>query len=753
MNKTRQPTRRPVRFLSIRWRYAFPLALVVLLVAMIGAYFIAGRMSGGFAVSEENVLLQSTQAVGNRAVDLYQRQRNEAQRVAFTVGVADAVVAEDAQTLVATLEALAVGADADGILVTNAAGIEVAGVLRVREGASVDYSVSTGTNLRDTYPVRALLNDDLVGASALLQTPQGMMVYVSYPLMQAEERVGVVLLGQSLGTLLENLRASAVAHLALYDSRGQITQTTFPLDNTALVDLNNNPALMDQVLTAGQPVIASLTVDTTPYRTAYTPLEYGSSLLGVIATLVPDNVPFATEIGRQLTASFAAAVAGTVVIAAFLVLGRMAARLERVTDTANAMARGVPNVRTNLRPSDEIGALGHALDEFAYAVEQREDQFRKTLWRERRERNYLISVMESIPQGVLVQDPEGRLLFANDLARDLLGTQGVVQPPQAMQQLVHASLGEAIAPGIYALGNPQRIDHEGKMLQVQAAAVRSRQGRQIGMTLLVRDITEEVKEQRKREELLRQLSADIQQPLATLAQRGALQAGRQELVGDFAREISRHAAALQKMIVDMRELTRYSQESAQRRQRPILAETLIVAIANDWRQIAQAADLSLQVHINKKGLHVLGDESRLRWALGNLLDNAIKYTLPGGIVTIEIRDEIKGVLHLRVRDNGVGILAEDMEHIYTPFYRGTPVAPDGSIIRVPGMGQGLPLAQQVIEAHGGLMKVKTRHGIGTAVYVALPVTAGTGYELPLLDESMMEGATVRIEEDFELRSY
>lgn len=722
-----------------------------MLVAMVGAYFIASQLASGVATSEENVLLQSAQAVSNRSVDLYQRQRTEAQRVAFTIGIAEAVVTQDVQGLVTTLEALAASADVDSIITANAEGLEIAGVLRVREGDFTDYSVSTGTDLRELYPVRALLDDNLIGASGLLQTTRGVIVYVAYPITLGEERVGMVLLGQSLSRIMENLRASSVAQLALYDNNGQITQTTFSLDNNTLVDLSSSAALMDQVLTAGQPIVASLTVNGTPYRTSYTPLEYGSSILGVIATLVPDNVPYATEIGRQLTATFTAAVAGVVVIGAFLVFGRVAGRLERVADIAHAMARGVPNVRTNLKPSDEIGAVGYALDHFAYSVKKREDQFRKTLWRERRERNYLISVMESIPQGVLVQDPEGRVIFANDIARDLLGTQAVAHPPQSMQQLVHATMGEAIAPGIYALGDPQRIDHKGKMLQVQAAAVRSKDGQQIGTTLLLQDITAEVKEQRERDQMLNQLSADIQQPLASLAQRGALQSSNQQMMGDFVREISRHAAALQKMIVDMRELTRYNPESAQRRQRPILAETLVVAIANDWRQIAQAADLTLQVHINKKGYHILGDESRLRWALGNLLDNAIKYTLPGGIVTIEIRNEVKNVLHLRVRDNGVGILPEDMENIYVPFYRGTPIAPDGSVVRVPGMGQGLPLAKQVIEAHGGLMKVKTKQGIGTAVYVALPITAGTGYELPLLDDKFMEGATVRIEEDYELR--
>jgi hypothetical protein len=73
------------------------------------------------------------------------------------------------------------------------------------------------------------------------------------------------------------------------------------------------------------------------------------------------------------------------------------------------------------------------------------------------------------------------------------------------------------------------------------------------------------------------------------------------------------------------------------------------------------------------------------------------------------------------------------------------------VIRVPGMGQGLHLARQVLLAHGGAMKVKSRLGIGTAVYFALPITSGESFALPLFAHTDMDGETMRISDklDFE----
>ncbi|MEL6526411.1 MAG: hypothetical protein AAFQ07_11955, partial [Chloroflexota bacterium] len=87
------PTPRPQRpkrtfFVSMRWRFMLPIVIIVTLVAMFGAYWLATSMTANFATTESNLLVQNAQAVNNRAVTLYERQRSEAQRVAFTQGIA-----------------------------------------------------------------------------------------------------------------------------------------------------------------------------------------------------------------------------------------------------------------------------------------------------------------------------------------------------------------------------------------------------------------------------------------------------------------------------------------------------------------------------------------------------------------------------------------------------------------------------------------------------------------------------------------
>jgi signal transduction histidine kinase len=185
-------------------------------------------------------------------------------------------------------------------------------------------------------------------------------------------------------------------------------------------------------------------------------------------------------------------------------------------------------------------------------------------------------------------------------------------------------------------------------------------------------------------------------------------------------------------------------------------------LSNEWRQVAQAANLSLDVVIEQRGLFVLGDERRLRWALGNLVDNAIKYTPPGGAVTLEIRGEVNGMAHLRLRDNGVGIHIDELPHMFVRFFRGEPVTKEGRAIHVPGTGQGLSITKQIIEMHGGNIRLKSTQWVGTAAYVALPLTSPVSLEIPRLynlddadSETIqlrdLDSATVRIDSEDQQR--
>ena len=748
MNQPRNRPRKPL-FISMRWRFILPLAMVVTIIAMIGAYILASHMANNFEISEDNVLIQSSQAVANRSVTLYERQRSEAQRVAFTQGIAENIIRNNVTTLHETLETLARTANLDSIIVTDPAGLEVAGVLRVQNSNPIDYSISTQFDLQSEPIVQSVILDDVIGATGFVQTPQGLLTYVAVPIVNDGSFAGVALVGQRLSTLIQNLRASAVAHLTIYNQEGLAYFTSLNLDTQTLENLSIPSDTISQTLASNTPVSASNTFGATRYRTLYTPFEFGENTLGVIATLVPDNVPFASSLGRQLSAIFAAVLAGSVVLLAFIVVDRYASRLDKVTKTATSLSAGMRDARTNLRASDEIGAVGAALDKFAWITQRREDQLRTQLWRQRRERNYMIAVFESLPEGVIVQDRDGEVVMMNDNARHLLSKQQAFQDDIAeLNKRLPQILGRELASGIYALGKPQNLQQNGQMLSAQAAAIMTHNHQRIGTVMLLRDITEEVQKEQARDALLSQFSEDIQQPLSTMVQSTAKNPNSD--IREFAREISRTSATLQKMIVDMRELTKYTPEQSQNMQRPLLAETLLYAVANDWRQIAQAATIDLRVLVEKTGRYILGDESRLRLAIGNIVDNAIKYTPENGIVTIEIKTEEDSMLHMRVRDNGVGISEHDIKHVFMPFYRGTPMMADGTIIHVPGMGQGLPIARQIIRAHGGIMKVKSRSDVGSAIYFALPITSGASYTLPLLNTADMEGETMKLPADVDI---
>lgn len=744
------------RFVSLRWRFLLPLFIVLLITAMVAAYAIVSNLGGGVAESQNNILIQSSNAVNERSADLFSRQRTEAQRIAFTIGVPEAIRTNQVNSLHAILEGAAVSAGLDSVIVTDATGIEVLGLQRVETPDVTDYAVNAGTNLSQQPIVRAVLDEGLIDTSGLVRTAEGLLLYTAAPIQFEGQLVGIVLVGQRLDRVLASLQGSAVADVAVYDADGVLLETTLTLNPAVDSPLLLDRAVVNQVLASQQPVMlgGTIPINGVAHNALYTPFVYGPNIVGIVATLMPDNVPYVTGVPRQVTALAVASIAGAVVIMAFIGITRVTMQLQQVTDVAQQLTAGMASARTGMSGDDEVSAVGKALDDYAESVQERQDKLRTMLRRQRREANYLQAVLESLPDGVIVQDTDGRVVLMNDHARQLLGSQKNFRASgmHALTAVVTDVLGQAIAPGIYTLGDPQRIDMGDKMLSAQAAAIMATVSNQrLGTVIVVRDITEMVQREQARERLLDTLAQDIERPLAGLSQAGARSPN--QLINAFAREISQHAANLQRMIVDMRELTAISAQSIKRGQRPLHLETLVWAIFNDWRQIAQAANLTMHVMIEHKGLYVLGDERRLRWAIGNVIDNAIKYNPPGGALTIEIKDERDGLVYLRVRDNGVGIAEDDFQNLFVRFYRGTPISKEGQVIRVPGMGQGLTFAREIIQAHGGTIDVKTKPGIGTAVYFSLPITSEVSMALPQLEEQDMEGETVILPEEFSVESY
>ncbi len=113
---------------------------------------------------------------------------------------------------------------------------------------------------------------------------------------------------------------------------------------------------------------------------------------------------------------------------------------------------------------------------------------------------------------------------------------------------------------------------------------------------------------------------------------------------------------------------------------------------------------------------IMGDADRLKQVFVNVMDNAIKYCNPGGVVHVEAR-LIGSIIKIIISDNGVGISSDALPHVKERFFRANPTRP--------GSGIGLALADEIVQRHGGTLDIRSEEGIGTTVTIRLPVPKTT----------------------------
>jgi signal transduction histidine kinase len=231
---------------------------------------------------------------------------------------------------------------------------------------------------------------------------------------------------------------------------------------------------------------------------------------------------------------------------------------------------------------------------------------------------------------------------------------------------------------------------------------------------------------RAKEELLSLLSHDLRTPLTTIKASAQLlrrQTGRAVVpmtdVAEGLARIEAGAARMDRMIEELLDLARLEMGALLevRLQLTDLVPLLSQAI-EEHQQLTDRHALRLETSVSE--LKGIWDADRLERVFANLLSNAIKYSPDGGTVTVTVEAEVEedGATWalVGVRDEGVGIPAADLPHLFTRFYRATNVTG-----RISGNGIGLAGAKQIVDQQGGTLDVESTEGAGTTVSVRLPL--------------------------------
>lgn len=345
----------------------------------------------------------------------------------------------------------------------------------------------------------------------------------------------------------------------------------------------------------------------------------------------------------------------------------------------------------------------------------------------------LTSVMNSLVDGLILIDRWGKIIYANPCAAAMLalspsilagqgleavGTGLVEQwgdPAQAAALLEAATADPGSArPVELAFGGPAA-----KTLQARFFPIHDAAGANLGLGLLLRDITREKELDQMKSQLLSTVSHELRTPLSSI--KGfATTLLREDVDWDettrreFLSIIDQESDRLSELIGNLLDMSRIEAGTLRVEPEPTdlrpIVEDMVAGFAVMTRSHHLKADLPLDLPL------VNADPRRVRQVLRNLVENAVKYSPGGGPITITLRPS-DGQLQVSVSDRGIGIEPQYLDHLFDRFYQ----VDSASTRRVGGSGLGLSICKAIIEAHHGRIWVESERGVGSTFYFTLPL--------------------------------
>jgi signal transduction histidine kinase/GTP-sensing pleiotropic transcriptional regulator CodY len=324
-------------------------------------------------------------------------------------------------------------------------------------------------------------------------------------------------------------------------------------------------------------------------------------------------------------------------------------------------------------------------------------------------------ILASVPDAVFVLDEAGDLVKSNQAGDSLLET--------ARRQ------GTDLFAGIALIDlESGAVPSEKTILEVQGRAYQplaSRltiSGEPGGQVLVLRDVTRFRELDRMKSQFVSDVSHELRTPLTNMTIYLDLLANTNdpEKRRTHLDTLSRETSRLANLIEDLLTISRLEAGKVEINLRPFQINQLVRDLAFDRAMMADSRRLALQCEIMENLPPASGDERLLNQAISNLLTNAINYTPAGGSIYLKTAfvqsSGGEACVTVEVSDDGVGILPEEIEHIFERFYRGSA----SKQTKAPGTGLGLPISKEIVERFGGKITVQSMPGKGSKFTVWLP---------------------------------
>ena len=449
------------------------------------------------------------------------------------------------------------------------------------------------------------------------------------------------------------------------------------------------------------------------------PLEKDGEVLGVVRTSIPVSEIDATlgSIYRKIALGGLFLILLAAVVSLYIAR-RISKPIEEMKKGAQRFAEGKFDHKVLGPDSEELGGLADVLNDMARQLDEKISTITE-------QRNELETILAAMREGVLAVDSDERILTFNKAAGSFLGIDLSSAKGLAIQEVIRNADVQLFLSGVLTGKGPAEgeiviVVPENKFLQVSGTLLRDSQGKKIGALIVLNDITRMRQLESMRREFVANVSHELKTPITSIKgyvetlKEGALD--DKDNVQKFLEIVLKQSDLLNAIVDDLLSLSRIEQD-AERGEIQLTKENLrriLEAATVDYKLRAQERKIKVTLNCSKK-LVITANSLLLKQAIGNLLDNAIKYSEPGTAVEVEAVANSDDVV-IRVSDHGSGIAPEHLPRLFERFYR----VDKGRSRELGGTGLGLAIVKHIAQAHGGTVTVESTLGKGSVFTLHLP---------------------------------
>lgn len=380
---------------------------------------------------------------------------------------------------------------------------------------------------------------------------------------------------------------------------------------------------------------------------------------------------------------------------------------------SESMAEGDFGHKIEVRSRDEIGRLTIAFNNMAARINMNMEEIQT-------EKNKVEAILLHMTDAVCAYDNNGRLIHINPAGEKLLGELRTESFDDLFERLgANISLYRILY--IDPTETIERdIELNGKNLRAFFAPFTAERSLTAGVVVVLQDVTKSLQLDNARREFVANVSHELRTPITTIKSYAETiaemeQDNAESPVLHFIKVIESEADRMTRLVKDLLTLSKLD-SSKYNIQKEMFDLGALVRSVSEKLSVACSGTHEITVEENMESPDCYGERDAIEQVLTNIVSNSIKYTPDGGKIDVKCVGNLKNAV-ITVRDNGIGIPAEDLPRVFERFYRVDKARSRQS----GGTGLGLAIARDIVLRHGGSISIESPHRNGTIVTVTLPL--------------------------------